>query len=119
MNPPVEHSRTQSNLFCFRGKCLNGQWRFIPTSADTLERGGDLDGAVYIYRLNDYGNRNYAWEGAITGDSVSGVNEEFGASLKFKPGTNTLAVGAPGHPSDPTLDWSDRSWPNAGAVYIY
>jgi len=89
------------------------------TSADTLERGGDLDGAVYIYRLNDYGNRNYAWEGAITGDSVSGVNEEFGASLKFKPGTNTLAVGAPGHPSDPTLDWSDRSWPNAGAVYIY
>lgn len=89
------------------------------TSADTLERGGDQDGAVYVYRLNDYGSRDYAWEGAITGDSVSGVNEEFGASLKFKPGTNTLAVGAPGHPSDPELDWSDRSWPDAGAVYIF
>ncbi|ELR63591.1 hypothetical protein C942_03608 [Photobacterium marinum] len=89
------------------------------TSADTLERGGDLDGAVYIYRLNNYGNRDYVSEGAITGDSVSGVKEEFGASLKFKPGTNTLAVGAPGHPSDPELDWSDRSWPKAGAVYIF
>ncbi|MGF1729974.1 hypothetical protein [Photobacterium kasasachensis] len=89
------------------------------TSPDTLERGGDLDGTVYIYRLNEYGDRKFAWEGAITGDSVSGVNEEFGASLKFKPGTNKLAVGAPGHPSDPKLDWSDRSWPNAGAVYIF
>ncbi|MEH6531241.1 MAG: hypothetical protein V7735_07870 [Photobacterium frigidiphilum] len=89
------------------------------TSADTLERGGDLDGAVYIYRLNDYGNRKHAWEGVITGDSVSGVNEEFGASLKFKPGSNTLAVGAPSHPSEPMLDWSDSSWANAGAVYIF
>lgn len=57
--------------------------------------------------------------GVFTGDSVSGVNEEFGKSMMFKPGADELAIGAPGHPSDPLLDWSDNSWKDAGAVYIF
>ncbi|MEZ8582279.1 hypothetical protein [Vibrio splendidus] len=88
-------------------------------SSDTLEVGGDPDGAVYIYHLTSYGDRDYAWEGVFTGDSVSGVKEEFGKSMMFKPGTDELAIGAPGHPSDPLLDWSDNSWEDAGAVYIF
>ncbi|NOJ11666.1 hypothetical protein [Vibrio splendidus] len=88
-------------------------------SPDTLEIGGDTDGAVYVYHLTNYGERDYAWEGIFTGDSVSGVNEEFGKSMMFKPGADELAIGAPGHPSDPLLDWSDNSWKDAGAVYIF
>ncbi|MDN2666638.1 hypothetical protein OW495_07920 [Vibrio sp. 14N.309.X.WAT.E.F5] len=88
-------------------------------SPDTLEIGGDSDGAVYVYHLTSYGDRDYAWEGVFTGDSISGVNEEFGKSMMFKPGTDELAIGAPGHPSDPLLGWSDNSWKDAGAVYIF
>ncbi|AIW16910.1 hypothetical protein VITU102760_03040 [Vibrio tubiashii] len=98
----------------------NAPWRGfgLHTNADTLELGGDGDGAVYIYHLTNYGDRDRAYEGVITGDSVPGVDEAFGESLEFKPGSHKLAIGAPMHPSDPLLDWSDSSWPEAGAVYV-
>ncbi|MCW1891496.1 hypothetical protein OK016_29240 [Vibrio chagasii] len=50
------------------------------------------DGAVYIYHLTSYGDRDYAWEGVFTGDSVQWCKEEFGKSMMFKPGTDGSAL---------------------------